>query len=185
VGSAITSALADYLIVLKGTIAEPPGILALGGVPGRRIYFSFNLPSQIVDSSTVVRATLMLTQVPNPFSPDARDSAKVYPQAVVAGSAVTDVGRALELLGAPGTAGLDTTHAFAPADSGLRQFEMVQLVRSWSSQLAAGTTRALAMRSSIEGTSGATYWFFSSEAPLALRPKVRLTYAPRRSAGNP
>ena len=183
VGSPLVNDLQDYLIVLKGTPNTTAPLLTVGGLPGHRVYLRFNLPSSIVDSSTVVRATLLLMQVPNPLSPDARDSTTVWPQALLASSAITDLGRALRLLAAAGAIGLDTLERFAPADSGLRQFEMVQLVRAWHTGLTATDPRALALRTALEGESGAEYWFYSSKGPLALRPRIRLTYAPNRSVG--
>ncbi len=57
-------ALDRYLIVLRGTPAPPPQVLAVGGLPAQRAYLRLSLPSNLVDSVTVVRATLVLTQAP-------------------------------------------------------------------------------------------------------------------------
>jgi hypothetical protein len=182
-GSPLVNDLVDYLIVVRGTTNASVPVLAVGGLPGRRVYIRFNLPSKIVDSSTVVRATLELNQIPNPISPDAHDTATVWPQAILASAVVTDLSKALRILSSVGGVGLDTLERFAPADSGLRQFEMVQLVRAWHTALTATDPRALAMRAEFEGSSGALYWFTASSGPAALRPRVKITYAPQISAG--
>ncbi len=183
VGSPLINTLQDFLLVVRGTSDSTANVLSVGGLPGHRLYLRFDLPTRIVDSSTVVRATLLLNQVPNPVSPDAHDTASVWPQAVLAAAAVTDLSRALELLSGVGGVGLDTLERFTPADSGLRQFEMVQLVRAWSTNLSASDPRALAIRAEYEGASGQLFWFTPSSGPAALRPKIRITYAPPLSRG--
>ena len=56
--------LNDYTVVVKGPPPAPPSVLAVGGLPPRRTYLRFDIPSNIVDSTTVVRATLLLNQIP-------------------------------------------------------------------------------------------------------------------------
>src|ERR1043166_1653970 len=120
-GSPIRTDLVDYVFVPKGPRPGSNQILAVGGMPASRVYLRFDLPPAIVDSSTVVRASLLLTQVANPLSPDAHDSSNVYPVVVLASEVITDVARALHLIAQPGTLGLDTLPRFTPADSGLPQ----------------------------------------------------------------
>jgi hypothetical protein len=185
VGTATRTDLEDFLIVARGPHPPNNQILAVGGMPASRVYFQFNLPSSIVDSSTVVRATLLLTQVANPNSPDPHDSADVYPLVVLASEDVTDISRALELVSAPGSLGLDTLQRYTPADTGLRKIEMVLLVRSWETHLTTAAPRAIALQASTEGLGGAQFWFYSSRAPAAVRPRIRITYTPRVPAGSP
>ena len=183
INSPLLKDLSDFLLVVKGTPGAGIPVLAVGGLPGHRVYIRFALPADIVDSSTIVRATLELNQIPNPLSPDAHDTSAVWPQAVLASSAVTDLSRALRLLSAVGAVGLDTLERFSPADSGLKQFEMVQLVRAWHTALNATDPRALALRAEYEGASGKLYWFSPSSADPALRPRIRITYTPKQTAG--
>ncbi len=182
-GTPLAAQLSEFMLVVKGSNPTTNPVLAVGGLPGRRVYLRFDLPAKIIDSSTVLRATLLLNQMPNRDSPDAYDTATVWPQALLASSAVTDLTRALRLLSTVGGFGLDTIEKFAPADSGQRQFEMVQLIRAWSAGLGPNDPQALAVRTEFEGASGALYWFTSSAGPAALRPKVEITYAPPPSAG--
>lgn len=177
----IASDLADYLLVIKSPPAPPPGVLRVGGMPGRRAYFRFNIPSSILDSSSVVRATLSLTQRPNPFSPDPRDSISLQQFAVTAGPTVTDVSRALLFLT---SSTLDSVR-LAAADSGVHSFEMIGLVRAWRSTSVSRTPRALALRAATEGHLARQIDFFSSKAAASVRPRLKLTYLPRQPDGLP
>ena len=89
---------------------SPRTLLGVGGVPSRRTYVRFNVPSRIVDSTTIVRASLLMTQVPN-RRVNPRDSLYVHPVAVLASPVVTDIGIALQFLAAPGSFGLDSISA--------------------------------------------------------------------------
>ena len=181
--SFLAGPLADYTIFVKGGSANPPSILAVGGVPSRRVFMRFNVPARIVDSTTIVRASLLLTQVPNRLlSP--RESVFVYPLAILASPAVTDVASALQFLGSNGQFGLDSLR-LAPGDSGLRSFEIVGLVRTWRGQPTTVSPRTIALRSGAEGSLPAEIDFFSTKAAAAVRPKLRITYVPQTSYGIP
>lgn len=177
----IASDLADYLLVIKAPPAPPPDVLRVGGMPGHRAYFRFNIPSSILDSSSVVRATLFLTQRPNGFSPEPNDSVALQQFAVTSGAAVTDIARALLFL----TISTGDTVRMAAADSGLRSFEMIGLVRAWRATSVLRTPRAFALRSETEGHLARQVDFFSSEAPVDVRPRLRLTFLPRQPDGIP
>lgn len=175
--------LADYTIVLKGLSSNPPTLLAVGGVPSRRAYLRFDVPSHILDSTTIVRAALLLTQVPNRRL-NQHDSVYVYPVAVLAAPVVTDIASALQFLGSPGQFGLDSVR-LAPADSGLRAFEIVGLVRTWRNQTRTASPRSIALRSAAEGQLPAEFDFFSTKGPQGVRPRLRITYVPQTSYGLP
>ena len=174
--------LADYLVVAKPPPDPPSNVIRVGGLPGRRAYLRFNIPSRILDSSNVVRATLMLTQRPNGFSPGPRDTVALQQFIVTAGPAVGDVSRALLFLTGLGKS--DSTRLVA-ADSGERDFEMISLVRAWRSTTVARTPRALALRATTESLTPGQIDFFSIEAPLAVRPKLRVTFVPQTVTGLP
>jgi hypothetical protein len=93
----LQTALSDYVIVARASPQPPAGVLALGGVPSSRAYIRFDLPSAILDSTTVVRATLLLTQRPAP-SVSPHDTVTVYPHAVLSSDVVTDVATAVQFL---------------------------------------------------------------------------------------
>lgn len=176
--------LADYTIVIKGGTGNTPGVLGVGGVPSRRVFMRFDVPSKIVDSTTVVRASLLLTQVPNRrISP--RESVYVYPLAILAGPAVTNIANSLQFIGANGQFGLDSLK-LAPGDSGVRSFEIVGLVRTWRGNATTVSPRTIALRSGAEGSLPAEIDFFSTKATNpAVRPRLRITYVPQTSYGIP
>jgi hypothetical protein len=172
--------LTDYLVIMKGTPEPPAGTFRVGGLPARRAYLRFDIPSSILDSSSVVRATLQMTQRPALFSPDARDTVSILHYGVVASPAITDLSRALLFIDRLAT-NADSLRV-APADSGLREFEIIGWVRVWKGTQTTKTPRALSLAFPIpeEGNSGSVVDFFSLEATTAaVRPRLRLTYLPR------
>jgi hypothetical protein len=176
--------LADYSIVVKGgSSAVSSNVIGVGGVPSRRALIRFDVPSRIIDSTTVVRATLLLTQTPN-RQVSSRDSVYVFPAAVLASSAITDTRTLLQFVGGIGQFGLDSV-AMAPVDSGLRSFEIVSLVRTWRGTTPDISPRAVALRSNGEGGSPGEIDFFSFRVGGAVRPRLRITYVPQTSFGLP
>lgn len=180
---AAAAQLADYLVVARGSPPVPSTELAVGGLPNRRSYLRFDIPASIIDSSTVIRATLVLTQQPT-TGVAADDTIGVYPYIVTAGSAVTDLSR-VALLITPGSLfGLDSL-AVVPSDTGEVSLDIVGLVRAWRLQSAEDMPRALVLRTSLEATQPTEVRFFSSDAAASLRPRLRLTYIPRTDFGLP
>lgn len=179
----LSGPLADYTIVLKGQTTTPVTELAVGGIPSRRSLLRFNIPAHIVDSTTVVRASLLLTQTPN-RRVDPHDSVYVFPLAILATPAVTDPGTLLRFVSSAGFVGLDSL-TMAPADSGVRSFEIVGLVRTWKGQSETVSPRAVGLLSGAEAQLPAEIDFFSTEAPPAVRPRLRITYVPQTSFGVP
>jgi hypothetical protein len=176
--------IADFVITAKGTPPPPSNTISVGGFPARRTYMRFDLPSKIVDSSTVVRATLTLTQYPMRGSVNATDSLGIYPFAVTAGTIITDVPRLLRLVSINTAAAADSLRV-TPADSGTRRLELVNLVRVWRNTKVEQTQRALVLVVGAEGSNAALAAFFSSEASSELRPRLQLTYVPQVTLGLP
>jgi hypothetical protein len=174
--------LADYTVVVSGSPATPADQIGVGGFPGRRAFLAFRIPQEILDSGTIVRATLTLVQAPN-TTLDATDSIVIWPQLVRASKGVS-VARAANLLAPPITYDLDSMRV-SPADSGERTLKMVQLLRAWKAQNDTTQPRAIVLRSSVEGTLPSELRFYSSEAPLAVRPQLRISYIPRVNFGLP
>lgn len=179
----LQSDLTDYTVIFAAPPDPGAGLFSFGGLPSRRAYLRFDVPSRIIDSSTVLRATLILTQNPVRLL-DARDSLLIVPHLVVAGEEVTDVARSAVLLSA---FALDSVVA-APGDSGVKTIEVAAALRQWSA--AASTSfrqqRAIVLRSSREAVSPFQVQFFSIEAANPeLRPRLRVSYALRTSFGIP
>lgn len=182
----IRTSLLDYQLVAKYRMPPaPPNTMAIGGVPGRRVYLRFNVPGRIIDSTTIVRATLNLTQAPVPFG-GSNDSITVKAQAVLASPLVTDLRRAASILGSAGI-GIYDSLLVAPADSGVRTIEMYALLRSWSAQSALlnAPPRSVVLRAAAESLHPAEVRFYGTNAPAALRPTMRISYIPRVTFGVP
>ncbi|MFI5312198.1 MAG: hypothetical protein ACHQQ3_13240 [Gemmatimonadales bacterium] len=177
--------LTDYEVVAKYAFPQYPNTMDVGGIPGRRSYLRFSLPSYITDSNTVVRATLMLTQRPLPFG-DASDTMIVHAHVALAGPDVHDLRRATNIITSSGLLVSDSL-LVTPRDSGLKTIEMYSLLRAWGNQrtLVNAPPRAVVLRASPEALLPLESRFFSSSAPAGLRPVMRISYIPRVNFGVP
>ena len=181
----IANDLGDFVIVAQRRAPDTPAeVLTVGGIPGRRSYLRFELPSNIVDSTSVVRATLLLTQYPNRLAARAGDTISLYPQPVVASELLTNLQQAANLLGGIVGFGLDSLRT-APRDSGEVSIEVIGLIQVWRLFDAEQSTRALVLRLPSEGVYQDELYFSSTEAAAALRPRLRLVYVPRVGFGLP
>ena len=178
----------DYTISLGGQ-ALPFDAVGVGGPTGRRVYYRFDLPARITDSTTVVRATLILHQRPAPtygFS----DSLVVASQVVVATREIVDLQRAVLLTDtvpgrSPPSIFALPSMSIPPAGAVERRFEIVNVVRFWRSTSAERVPQAIVLRSADEATSIREARFYSLEADPALRPRLLITYHPRSEFGIP
>ena len=178
----LSADLTDYIHVFKFPPTPNGSFLTVGGVPGNRALIRFNIPSRILDSSNVLRATLELTQRPV-LSVDDTAKLTLYPLVVTAGTEITDVGRSAFLTNAP-NAGFDSV-LFAPRDSGLKSIEIVNALRAWALPISKTSQKALVLRAGPEGLDPRFVSFFSSRAAQNLRPRLRVSYSPVRSFGIP
>ena len=115
---------------------------------------------------------------------DIHDSVYVYPLAVLASPAITNIASLLQFVGPPGQFNLDSVRV-APADSGVVSIEIVGLVRTWRGQATTVSPRSVALRSAVEGQLPGEIDFFSTRAPASVRPRLRITYVPQISYGLP
>lgn len=167
--------LEDYMIILRGTPAPPAQVLAVGGLPATRAYIRLALPSRLVDSVTVVRAALVLTQAPVRGRTDDTVRAGVQANISVA-RGLLDVGRAALLVrSVPGL----FQQVRAPADSGLVRFELASTIPFWRLTPETELPRVIVLRSEREGRFPSEFHFYSNEAPASLRPRVEISYVPR------
>jgi len=174
--------LTDYQIVAKTLSGSAGTLLGVGGLPAQRTYLRFDIPARLIDSSTVVRATLLLTQVPA-TSVDAGDTLTIYPQVVRAGLGVTDVGRSAGILNIPNLE-IDSLR-LKPSDGGVRAVEIVGALRQWKAVGLTTLQRAIVLRSSTEGASAPAVFFYSTDADPSQRPRLRLTYIDQVQFGVP
>jgi hypothetical protein len=172
--------LEDYTVIAKGPPPAPPSVLAVGGLPARRVYILFNIPSSIIDSSTVIRATLLLNQLPN-NAIDPSDTVFVLPQVVLAGKAVTDPAKAAQIIG---SITVDTLK-LKPGGSGTTNVELARAFTLWHAQQPDTLPRAIVLKSVVEGNSPLELRFSSSEDVVALRPRLRISYTKTVPLGLP
>ena len=181
----IANSLAFFPIVAAGALpAPPPGQFVVGGLAGARTYIRFDIPSTVLDSVQVIRASLLLTQVPARSTAAVADSVTIFTAPVLASPTVTDIFTASNFLGGTRVYGVDSVR-FAPRGSGLRSIELVNLLRFWRQIGSANTSRAIVLRALEEGSTPGEAVFWSSEAAAAVRPRLRLTFVPRRGFGIP
>ena len=182
VGEAIlANNLSDYTIIAKAPPAASPTTLSVGGLPARRVYFRFDIPSNIIDSSTVIRATLLLNQIANPAL-DPTDTVRMLPQVVLAGKVVTDPEKAAQII-----AGISAdTLSLRPGDSGQTNVELARAFALWHTQQPDTLPRAIVLKAVTEGIIPLELRFSSSEDPVvALRPRLRISYTSRVPLGLP
>jgi hypothetical protein len=181
----IANVYAMYPIVVAGALPIPPSpVLAVGGVNGARAFLRFDVPQILVDSVQVIRASLLLNQVQSRVAASAADTIAILVSPILAGAQLTDVGTIASFAGSPAQLGLDSVR-LAPKDAGLRSIELVRLFQAWSAVGAENSIRAIVLRAKQEAASAAELNFSSSEAPVDLRPRLRITYVPRRGFGLP
>lgn len=176
----LSTVLVDYTVIAEAPPEAPPGVLSVGGLPARRTYFRFVIPDSIIDSATVVRATLLLNQVPN-TALDPNDTVKVVPQIVFAGKVVTDPTKAAQIIAAV-TA---DTLKLKPGGSGETAIELARAFALWHTTPADTLPRAIVLQSAAEGSSPLEIRFSSSEDVAALRPRLRISYTSRVPLGLP
>jgi hypothetical protein len=190
----VADALGDYTIVLASPAGGTLDAIDVGGLPARRGYLRFDIPRFLLDSVTIVRATLLITQRPE-RTLDPADKFGVYPRIVTADAAVADVARAAAFLGPrPGSflsSGARDPLAFdsitvAPADSGLLSVEVVNLLVAWQVRPDSLAPQALVLQSGREGAAPVRASFFSNDAAdPSVRPRMRISYIPSITFGLP
>ncbi|MEO8194005.1 MAG: hypothetical protein ABI681_09140 [Gemmatimonadales bacterium] len=176
----LASSLADHTLLVKGTATGPLSLLDIGGLPARRVYMRFNIPSFLIDTVDVVRATLLLTQQPN-NALDPTDTVFIIPHVSLAGVAVTDVAKASQITASATT----DTLAVTPGGTGVRSIELANVIGLWRTQKVEDTPRAIVLLSTREGSSPLEARFYAAEAAPELRPRLRISYSARKSTGLP
>jgi hypothetical protein len=170
----VASHLSDYTIVAIGPPPAPASVLAVGGLRPHRVYIRFDIPSSIIDSTTVIRATLLLNQLSNPLL-DPTDAVLILPQLVFAGKVVTDPAKATQI--ASDISG-DTLLVF-PGGSGEKNVELARAFTVWHTESPDSLPRAIVLKTLNEGNSPLEIRFSSSEDVAALRPRLRISYTSR------
>ncbi len=184
----IRRSLTSFPLVAAGSPPLPSATLSAGGLPAWRTLMRFAIPAGILDSATIVRATLFLTQRPVPGTA-LTDSVTLTPVPVKASDAVVDVIQSILLSGNPVAAGGEAQIIqplrLSPADSGQRLIELESLLSFWRASTVNRPQRAIVLRVEGEALTPGEVRFHSSEAPASLRPRLRITYIPSLNLGIP
>ncbi|PYP80559.1 MAG: hypothetical protein DMD35_04415 [Gemmatimonadetes bacterium] len=176
---------AMYPIIVSGALPIPgTGVLAVGGVGGARTYLQFDLPTILVDSVQVIRASLLLNQLQSRVVASSSDTTAMLVDPVLSGAKITDVGTIVKFSGSGSSIGLDSVR-LVPKDVGLRSIELVSLFRAWREVGSQNSNRSVVLRAKQEASSAAELDFVSNEGSVSLRPRLRITYVPRRGFGLP
>jgi hypothetical protein len=184
-GESIAAVYAMYPIIVSGALPIPgTGVLGVGGVGGARTYLQFDIPSILVDSVQVIRASLLVNQLQSRVVASSSETMALLVNPVLAGSQITDVGTIVDFAGSGTSIGLDSVR-LVPKDPGVRSIELVNLFRAWREVGSANSNRAIVLRAKQEASSAAEIDFVSAEGALTLRPRLRITYVPRRGFGLP
>jgi hypothetical protein len=175
--SALAQRLLNYPLIVSGTSPPLGEHLDVGGVPARRIFVQFALPTQIIDSSTVVRATLTLHLIPNTLRGFFGDTMGVLAEGIVSTPAVTDPGHAAGFNAAATVIGIDTSF-YIQGQSDSLNVEFVNAARHWHDRATDTVSRAIVLIGTNEGASPVTASFYPAlpTVPAALRPHIHLAY---------
>jgi hypothetical protein len=183
--SFLAQSLTIYQVIAAGALPPPPpDRLAVGGLSGARTYFKFNIPRTVIDSVQVVRASLIVNQLPARSTARTSDTLTLFTHPILSSPTVTDVRTAIGFMGSPFSYGVDSVF-FVAKDSGTKSFELVNLFRFWRTVGDSNATRAIVLTASQEGSVAGEIDFSSLSAAAALRPRLRITYVPRRGFGLP
>lgn len=177
--------LATYPLIVIGSSPPIGQRLDIGGVPARRVYVRFHLPPAIIDSATVLRATLTLRPVGlTGFLRS--DSLTIFPQGVIATADVTDPTRAALFVAPASIIGIDTVRLSVTGLDSVN-LEFANAVRRWSGHSTDSVSRAIVLRIASEGANPLLASFFSSapSVPATQHPHVHLSYVTRVGFGLP
>jgi hypothetical protein len=155
------------MFVAPPPVVPPAGVLAVGGSPSSRVLMHLDVPSAIVDSSSVVRATLLL--VPSePVIGGSQDTV-----AVIAHALTADFGPKSPLILVPADSiALRAGNALVGTRDTVR-VDLTDVLRVWHTHPELPHT--IILRATPEGATGAAVRFGTSAAPSA---KLEVTYIP-------
>jgi len=181
---ALLARLSHYPLIVQGAVADSLDALNIGGIPARRVYLKFGLPSRIIDTANVLHATLMLHPRPLPFQLPG-DTVVLYPDPVVSSNKVKTAAEATNFIVSNTIYSLDSVKV-VPSGTSVVALEFVNAVKNWQNISDTLNTRTLVLRIQAEGgTSLETSFWSSFASDTSLRPHVRLQYVKRSGFGVP
>jgi hypothetical protein len=182
--SSLLGRLAHYPLIVRGAIPDSMDALNIGGIPARRVFLRFGLPSRIIDTANVIRATLTLHPKPQPFQL-AGDTVVLYPWPVISSNKVKSPAEATNFIVSNAIYALDSVKV-VPSAGSVVALDFVNAVKNWQNISDTVNTRSLVLRILPEGGTPLETSFWSSfAADTSLRPHVRIQYVKRSAFGVP
>jgi hypothetical protein len=174
------------LVLRDNTPLLGDGSIEVGGITAVRSLLRVKIPRSFLDTVTVVRASLDMVQRPQRTVPGARDGLRVRLRVTIAGPALgTDPRRQVEFLDPTIEGVLLPSLRLAPADTGVKSFDVGSAVRLWITQDSSIAT-GFVLYSEAETFQEQRLSFFSRRSATAsLRPRLRVTYTTRREGAVP
>ena len=163
----LSGPLADYTIVVKGGDDDHAAtLLGVGGVPSRRAFLRFNVPSRIVDSTTIVRASLLLTQIAESARRRRTTRSTSIPSAVLASPVGHRRAIAAAVRRARSASSVSTRSRWRRATAACGRSRSSGSCARGKDQPTTVSPRALALRSGAEGQlPGADRFLLDASAP--------------------
>ncbi len=177
---------AQTVVVRDITPVRNDGSLEVGGIVGVRSVMTVKIPRRFLDTITVVRASLDLTQRPQRTMPGSLDPIRIRLRVAIAGVALSSEPRRLAEVLDPTIEGVQLPSLrLAPADSGVKAFDVGSALRLWQAQDSTLGT-SFVLFSEGETFQPQRLAFFSRRSATAtLRPRLRVTYTTRREGAIP
>lgn len=174
------------LVLRDNTPRLNDGSLEVGGLVGVRSLLRVKIPRSFLDTVTIVRASFDMVQRPLRTVPGATDGVRARLRVTIAGPALrTDPRRQVEFLDPTIEGVLLPSLRLAPADSGVRSFDVGAALRLWVTQDSTIPT-AFVLYSEGEAFQEQRPAFYSRRnSTTALRPRLRVTYTTRREGAIP
>ena len=177
---------AQTLVVKDITPTLNDGSLEVGGLVASRTLLKLRIPRSFLDTVTIVRASMDMVQRPNAAAPGARDRIRLRMRVGIAGPALgTDPRRVVEFLDPTLEGVLLPSLGIAPADTGVRAFDVGSALRLWATQDTSIATNFVVYSEGENFQEQRPAFFSHRNANPSLRPRLRVTYTTRREGAIP
>ncbi len=162
------------------------GSLSVGGLVGVRSLLKVSIPRTFLDTITIVRASLDVVQRPQRFAPGSATKVRVRARVAIAGPVFgADSRRLVEILDPLLEGVLLPSLALAPADSGVKSFDVGSALRLWVQQDSTVSTSFVLYSEGEVFQEQRAAFYSRRNTNAALRPRLRLTYTIRGKGAIP
>lgn len=146
----------------------PAGVLLVGGAPAWRTFLRLNVPARILDSTTVIRATVLFLPAGSAAAPG--DTVRILAHLVT-----SDVGPKTPVAMTAGDSLARAGGYVPPGSTDTVRVDVTGILRAWRGDTV--LPRVIVLKASPEagGWSEARLW---SSAMAAMRPRLQITYVP-------